>query len=53
MFDLGEHVDRLIPEPQTVPGPNTGTKHIAAASGPAQSPPVMPRRRDGRSVPLA
>src|SRR5690349_24983625 len=43
----------LIPEPETVPGPTAENEHTAAASGPAPSPPVVPRRRDGRSVPPA
>lgn len=39
----------LIPEPGNVPQPGAG-EHPAAAS-PSQGPQVIPRRRDGRSLP--
>jgi DNA-binding Xre family transcriptional regulator len=41
--------DLLIPEPEKVirPGEETGQQAAAAGSGPA----VVPRRRDGRSLP--
>jgi DNA-binding Xre family transcriptional regulator len=43
----------LIPEPEQVANPDTtGTTDEASAAGAArQPPPVIPRRRDGRSLP--
>ncbi|WP_190816716.1 helix-turn-helix domain-containing protein [Saccharopolyspora pogona] len=44
----------LIPEPETVPQPDTDTaekEHVAANERP--TPRVVPRRRDGRSLPPA
>ena len=48
----------LIPEPDTVPRPGYGTRagstDAAAAARPDDQPPrVVPRRRDGRSLPPA
>lgn len=40
----------LIPEPDKVPRPNTDSGQTAADAA-AQPPRVVPRRRDGRSVP--
>jgi DNA-binding Xre family transcriptional regulator len=40
----------LIPEPQTVPGPNA-EREQTAVNGPTEPPRVVPRRRDGRSLP--
>jgi DNA-binding Xre family transcriptional regulator len=39
----------LIPEPGKVPAPGSAAQPAAAAAGPA----VIPRRRDGRSLPPA
>lgn len=46
--DVGE---LLIPEPDSVPQPDAGSDNdvVAAAQGPR--PKVVPRRRDGRSMP--
>jgi DNA-binding Xre family transcriptional regulator len=44
--------DLLIPEPQKVTRPGQGTDvRQAAASSSGQAPAVVPRRRDGRSLP--
>ena len=40
----------LIPEPDKVPRPNTDSEQTAADAA-AQPPRVVPRRRDGRSLP--
>ncbi|USX56403.1 helix-turn-helix transcriptional regulator [Lentzea sp. HUAS12] len=45
--DIGE---LLIPEPDKVPGPDAEIEQ-PAANGPATPPRVVPRRRDGRSLP--
>lgn len=43
--------DLLIPEPETVSRPGEGTTARAAAGSSAPGPAVVPRRRDGRSLP--
>jgi DNA-binding Xre family transcriptional regulator len=54
--DIGE---LLIPEPDSVPRPQTDTSDDAATQagtgqpGTGRTPRVVPRRRDGRSVPPA
>jgi DNA-binding Xre family transcriptional regulator len=49
---LGSEIgELLIPEPQTVPRPDAETDEAAANERP--TPRVVPRRRDGRSVPPA
>lgn len=45
--DIGE---LLIPEPDKVRVPNADSEQ-SAANGPAKPPRVVPRRRDGRSLP--
>lgn len=47
--DVGE---LLIPEPDTVPAPVSQTETTpAAANGRPEPPRIVPRRRDGRSLP--
>jgi DNA-binding Xre family transcriptional regulator len=40
----------LVPEPQTVPAPGEHQQQAASSAG---APTVVPRRRDGRSLPPA
>lgn len=41
----------LIPEPESVPGPATSSDNDAVTAGQQPRSPVVPRRRDGRSIP--
>ena len=49
-YDVGE---LLIPEPGTVPGPASQQPATMAAAASPPGPSVLPRRRDGRSLPPA
>jgi len=46
--DVGE---LLIPEPEAVSRPDSGTDSDALTAAERPRPPVVPRRRDGRSTP--
>jgi DNA-binding Xre family transcriptional regulator len=46
--DVGE---LLIPEPESVPRPDSGSNDVALTAEQRPRPGVVPRRRDGRSMP--